>query len=81
MEEPERAFKDIQKLKAIIAKCKGFNLHKKYAAILEWVENYLFDAEHFYKNKDYYSAFGAANYAYGMVDALLILEGKKDETA
>lgn len=75
--EGTRAKIDIQKLKDIVSEFKKIKLNEKYPQILEWVENYLYDAEHFYKNKDYYSAFGAANYAFGIIDGILILEGKK----
>ena len=73
----ERALKDIEKLKQIIVEFKNHKLHEKYPQILEWVENYCNDAEHFYKNKDHFSAFGAANYAFGIIDAVLIIEKKK----
>jgi len=75
----ERSSRDIEKLKKILAEFKKLSLHEKYPQILEWVKNYLYDAEHFYKNKDYYSAFGAANYAFGIIDGILIIEGKKNE--
>ena len=77
MNDSERARKDVDKLTKIVQEFKKHRLHEKYPQITGWVENYLYDAMHFFKNKDYYSAFGAANYAYGMVDAILIIEGKK----
>ncbi len=79
MEESTRAKKDIGKLRKIVSEFKKLNLQEKYPQILQWVENYLYDAEHFYKNKDYYSAFGAANYAFGIIDGILIIESKKQE--
>lgn len=77
MNEQERAFKDIEKLKGIISEFQKLKLSETYLKILEWATNYMHDSEHFYKKKDYYSAFGAANYAYGIIDAILIIEGKK----
>ena len=79
MKEDERARKDIEKLAKILGEFKKHQLHNKYPQIVEWVENYLQDAKHFYKNKDYYSAFGAANYAFGIIDGILIIEGKTHE--
>ncbi len=79
MEESTRAKKDIGKLRHIVSEFKKLKLHEKYPQILQWVENYLHDAEHFYNKKDYYSAFGAANYAFGIIDGILIIEGKKHE--
>jgi len=37
--------------------------------IIEMVENYLSDARHFERNKDYVNAFAAVNYAHGWLDA------------
>jgi len=80
MNEKERATKDINKLKKILVEFKRYGLEKKYPQILEWAENYLHDSEFFFEKKDYFSAFGSANYAFGIVDAILIIENKKDET-
>ena len=52
-------------------------LDRKYPRILDWVRNYQKDAQHFYERGDYFSAFGAANYAFGIIDGILILERKK----
>ena len=45
----------------------------------EWAKNYLHDAKHYYEKGDYFSSFGCANYAYGIIDGILIHEGKKEE--
>lgn len=37
--------------------------------IIEMAENYLSDAKHFEKNKDFVNAFAALNYAHGWIDA------------
>lgn len=37
--------------------------------IIEMVENYLSDAKHFEKNKDFVNAFAALNYAHGWLDS------------
>jgi len=77
MEMKERAEKDVKKLKEIIAEFELLDLHEKYHDAYEWAKNYLKDAEHFFAKKDYFSSFGAANYAYGIIDGILIIEKKK----
>jgi hypothetical protein len=37
--------------------------------IMDMVENYLSDAEHFRKNKDFVNAFAALNYSHGWLDS------------
>lgn len=37
--------------------------------IIEMVSNYLSDAEHFEKNKDFVNSFAALNYAHGWLDS------------
>jgi len=77
MEMKERAEKDVKKLKEIIIEFEVLDLHEKYPDAYEWAKNYLKDAEHFFAKKDYFSSFGAANYAYGIIDGILIIEKKK----
>lgn len=79
MDKKERAKKDIAKLDRIILLFKKLKLDKKYPKVMEYVENYGSDAKHFFEKQDYFTAFGAANYAYGFIDAVLVIEGKKDE--
>ena len=76
MEPKERAKKDIDKLEKIIQIFKDEGLAEKYPQVLEYAENYGADAKHFYESGDYFSSFGAANYAYGYIDAILLIEGK-----
>lgn len=79
MDEKERAQKDLDKLEKIIEIFKSLGLDKKYPQVLEHAENYQKDAQHFFDKGDYYTSFGAANYAYGHIDAVLLIEGKRDE--
>lgn len=79
MEAKERAKKDIDKLDHILEVFKEMGLSGKYSSVLEYAENYCSDAKHFYESGDYFSSFGAANYAYGFIDAVLVIEGKKSE--
>ncbi|MBI2079904.1 DUF357 domain-containing protein [Candidatus Micrarchaeota archaeon] len=80
MDERERAEKDIQKLKKIISIFKEMKLDKTYPVPLSWAENYLKDAVHYFDKKDYFTSFGCVNYAYGIIDGILILTGNKNET-
>ncbi len=75
--DKSRTFTDIKKLKKIMREFIELKLHKKYPQIYELVENYTNDAKYFYDKDDYFTSFGCANYAYGFVDCLLILERKK----
>ncbi|MBU1166555.1 DUF357 domain-containing protein [Candidatus Micrarchaeota archaeon] len=79
MEPEERAKKDIEKLERIIAFLKHEGLDSQYSEVMGFIENYYSDAKHFYSQGDHFTAFGAANYAYGFADAILVIEGKKDE--
>lgn len=79
MEIKERAEKDLIKLRKIIQIFCNLGFDKKYSKVYEVAQNYSTDANHFYSIGDYFTSFGAANYAYGHIDALLLLEGKKDE--
>ena len=76
MDPKERAKKDIDKLDRIIEVAKKFGFDKKYPEVFEFVTNYAHDAKHYFKKGDYFTSFGAANYAYGFVDCLLVLEKK-----
>jgi len=77
MDAKERAEKDVEKLRRIIKEFEEEGLHKKYKEAYDWAKNYLSDAEHFLAAGDFFSSFGAANYAYGIIDGILITEGKK----
>ncbi|HIH23366.1 TPA: DUF357 domain-containing protein [Candidatus Micrarchaeota archaeon] len=77
MDERERAHKDIEKLKEILVEFQKLGFAEKHGAVYEWAENYYKDAKHYFEKTDYFTAFGAANYAYGIIDGLLIAEGKK----
>jgi hypothetical protein len=79
MDEKERAKKDLEKLWAIMDIIDHLKLSGKYPALMETARNYGKDAEHFYSKGDYFTSFGAANYAYGFMDAILILEGIREK--
>jgi len=47
---------------------------KEAKEIIEMASNYLSDAKHFEKNKDFVDSFGALNYAHGWIDSGVRLE-------
>ena len=79
MNHEERSKRDIDKLEKLLAKFKEEGLDGKHHEVYSWAENYWKDALHFFKKGDHFSAFGCANYAYGMLDSILMTEGKKKE--
>ncbi|MFH0884807.1 MAG: DUF357 domain-containing protein [Candidatus Micrarchaeota archaeon] len=79
MDEKTRAQKDLDKLDRIIAVFKSYGFDRKYPAVFEYAKNYASDALHYFEKGDFFTSFGSANYAYGFIDAILVIEGKKDE--
>ncbi len=74
----ERTLVDIEKLRKALEKAKEL-FAEKHSSAISWAENYLEDAEHFYAKKDFFTSFGCANYAYGILDGIFIIEGIKDK--
>ncbi len=79
MNERERALKDIKKLEDAIKEFEKSGLAKKYPEPYNWAKNYLHDAEYYFEKGNYFTSFGCANYAYGIIDGIIIHEGKKKE--
>ncbi len=77
MDEKERSEKDLEKLKAIISYFRAQQFAKKYRAQLDFSETYWKDAEHYYEKDDYFASFGCANYAYGILEGILLKEKGK----
>ena len=77
MNDEERAQKDLEKLDELVKKFIFFELNKKYPRVYEHSLNYKKDAEHYYKKEDYFSSFGCANYAYGILEGILLKEKGK----
>ena len=73
----ERTLIDIKKLRKALKRANEIFKERHKNAIV-WAENYLKDAEHFYEKGDYFTSFGCANYAYGILDGLFIIEGIKE---
>jgi hypothetical protein len=79
MDVKERAGKDLIKLRRMMDIFVSLGFDRKYPEVFSYVRDYASDAEHFFDSGDYFTSFGAANYAYGFMDAVLVIEGKKDE--
>lgn len=72
--QKERAKKDLEKLNEIITLFRMQKFFGKYQKSFEFAENYCKDAHYYYQKKDYFSSFGCANYAYGILDGILLKE-------
>ncbi len=79
MDDKTRAKKDLDKLGRIMKVFRSYGFDRKYPLIMQYAENYSHDALHYFEKGDFFTSFGAANYAYGFIDAVLLIEGKKDE--
>jgi uncharacterized protein len=77
MEEMERSEKDLEKLKEIISFFRGQKFSKSYREQLVFAETYWKDAEHYHEKGDYFTSFGCANYAYGILEGIIMLEKGK----
>ena len=78
MNYKERAEIDIKKLELALSKAKQL-FYKKHKEAIDWAENYFKDSIHFFDKGDYFTSFGCANYAYGILDSLFIIEGVKEK--
>lgn len=74
--DKERAEKSLRKLKAHL-KRSTWIITNGYAKVFALAEQYAEDAKHFFKKGDYFSSFGASDYAYGLLDAAWIVEKGK----
>ena len=70
--EKERAEKSLGKLKAHLER-SGW-IKEKHPPVFALAEQYAKDAGHFFRKGDYFSSFGASDYAYGLLDAVWIME-------
>ena len=75
----ERAKKSLDKLEVRLQDAKNLNFDKKYPQIFELASQYTKDSRHYFEEGDVFTSFGCSDYAYGLIDALLIIEGKKEE--
>lgn len=70
-----RAEKDILLVKELFEYVK--NRYSDEIFIMDWAERYIKDAEHYLKKGDYFSSFGASNYAYGLLESIIMQREKK----
>ncbi len=74
-----RARKSLEKLEIRIAEVVSLGFAEKYPRIFELAQTYASDSRYYFEQGDIFSSFGCSDYAYGLLDALLILENKKEE--
>jgi len=79
MNERERTEKDLVKLKKFMKLASEMNFDKdtKYKKIYEHCLNYFIDAKYYFEKNNYFSSLGCSNYAYGMLESILLLEKGK----
>lgn len=75
----ERAQNSLEKLQKRLKDARELGFHKKYSDVFNLASDYAGDSRHFFEKEDYFSSFGCSDYAYGLIDALLIIEGRKDD--
>ncbi len=77
--QEERAQKSLEKLETKLKDIQNLGFSEKYSEIFELASQYTKDSRHYLKKGDHFSSFGCSDYAYGLLDAILIIEGKKGE--
>ena len=75
----ERAQKSLEKLEARLKDIQSLGFNQKYREIFRLASQYAADSRHYLEKGDHFSSFGCSDYAYGLLDAILIIEGKKGE--
>ncbi len=71
-DERTRARRSITQLKAHLAKYKG--LEKNFGEQYERAVQYYEDAKHYFDKGDYFTSFGCSDYAYGLLDAVVMVK-------
>jgi hypothetical protein len=77
--QSKRARKSLEKLEARIKDAEALGFSQKYPEIFGLASQYASDSRHYLEKGDSFSSFGCSDYAYGLIDALLILEGRKGD--
>ncbi|MFA5412168.1 MAG: DUF357 domain-containing protein [Candidatus Micrarchaeia archaeon] len=70
--EKERAGKSLAKLKIHLERSAW--IKEECPEVFALAEQYAKDAGHFFKKGDYFSSFGASDYAYGLLDGVWLAE-------
>ncbi len=71
----ERCIKSIKKAEELLERVATLPLTKREKEIVEKAKHYLDDAKYFLSKEDFFTSFGASDYAYGLLEALLFLKG------
>jgi hypothetical protein len=74
MDHKERSRLSIEKTENLL---RVFVPNQDEKEVFEKARNYLSDSKHFFEKEDYFSSFGASDYAYGLVEALIMIRGKR----
>lgn len=77
--QKERAEKSLLKLEARLKEISPLGLDSKYPEVFALASQYAQDSRHYLEKGDSFSSFGCSDYSYGLLDALLIIEGKKGD--
>jgi hypothetical protein len=77
--EKERSEKSLLKLEQRLKDAEKLGLKTRYSRIFSLASQYARDSRHYFEKGDFFSSFGCSDYAYGLIDALLIFEGKKED--
>jgi hypothetical protein len=70
--ERERAERSLSKLTVHLERSAW--IKEKHPSVFALAEQYAKDAGHFFRKGDYFSSFGASDYAYGLLDAVWMTE-------
>ncbi len=70
----DRCIRSIEKAEELLKRVRALNLSEKEKSIVEKAEQYINDARYFLSRGDFFSSFGASDYAYGLLEALLFLK-------
>ncbi|MEM0437754.1 MAG: DUF357 domain-containing protein [Candidatus Micrarchaeia archaeon] len=70
--ERQRAETSLKKLRQHLKKCSKLERHFK--AQYELARQYCEDAAHYFRKGDYFTSFGCSDYAYGLLDAILMVK-------
>ncbi len=74
-EHRRRAERSLKLLRERLEELKG--LRDKYREMYERAEQYYRDSKHYFEKEDYFTSFGASDYAYGILDAIEWVENNR----
>jgi len=74
MDHKERCMASIEKTENLL---RVFVSNPEEKEVFEKARMYLSDSKHFLEKEDYFSSFGASDYAYGLIEALIMVRSKR----